>query len=93
MAKENSKMSLEDKVDLLLKYQKSARRWAMIGGIIKLVIFFVIFVLPVLWAISFFRDLLSSAAFQNVQSGLGQFGAAASAPGEAANLIKNLLGN
>ena len=41
MDKKLEKMTMEEKVDLLLKYHKSAHRWAMIGGIIKIIFFLV----------------------------------------------------
>ena len=71
-----AKLSLEEKVDLLLKYQKNARRWALIGIIIKLVLFFVLVVLPIIWTVNFMRDFVQSEAFLKAQAGLEQMGEA-----------------
>ena len=41
-------MSLEDKVDLILEYHQSARRWAIARLIIDLVVIFLVVVLPII---------------------------------------------
>ena len=56
MSKEE--LTLEEKVDLLLKYQKSARFWGRVRFIISLILFIVLVVLPIAWSIIFIRSLL-----------------------------------
>ena len=41
-------MSLEDKVDLILEYHQSARRWAIARLIIDLVVIFLVVVVPII---------------------------------------------
>jgi len=41
-------MSLEDKVDLILEYHQSARRWAIAKLIIELMLIFILVILPVI---------------------------------------------
>lgn len=64
---DNKKLSLEEKVDLILKYHKSARRWAIVGGIFKLTVFFIFIVLPIILAVQFFQGFKDSDAYQKFQ--------------------------
>lgn len=48
-------MTLEEKIDELLRYQKSTRRWNRIKMVINLILVFVLVVLPIWGIIQFFR--------------------------------------
>jgi predicted nucleic acid-binding Zn ribbon protein len=69
-----TEMSLEEKVDLLLKYHRQARRWYWIKMALILAFFIVFVVLPLLWLRSFILDVMQSADFQSMQNTLDQLG-------------------
>ena len=45
-----TKLSLEEKVDKILVYQKSMKRWQMVRTIMSLIVFFILVVLPIMGA-------------------------------------------
>ncbi|MBN1258387.1 hypothetical protein JXA05_01380 [Candidatus Peregrinibacteria bacterium] len=59
MAREE--LTTNEKIDLILKYQKSARRWAVFHGIISFIFFLVFIVLPVVGTFYLFDYIKSSA--------------------------------
>ena len=56
-----AKQTLEEKLDLILKYQKSARRWAIFRGLISFIFFLVFIVLPIIGTI-YLVDYIKSSA-------------------------------
>ena len=54
---DNNNLTLEEKVDLLLKYQQRAHRLQMIRLGIGLVLFIVLVVLPIIFTIMWFQSL------------------------------------
>jgi len=68
----NDQLTLEEKVDKLLVYQKKAQFWARVRAIISITLFVIFIVIPVIWSFYFFRKLFSGVdtsflqpAFQN----------------------------
>ncbi len=55
-------MSLEEKVDKILSYQRSARRWAIFHSVISFLFFFVFVILPIIGSFYLFNYIKSSAA-------------------------------
>lgn len=53
-------MTLEQKVDLLLDYQRKAERRARIHTIINWVLIFIFFILPMIWSYYFFKNFVQS---------------------------------
>lgn len=44
-------ITIDEKLDEILKYQKSAARWQMVRTIFGLILFIIFFVLPIIWTI------------------------------------------
>lgn len=65
-------MTSDEKLDLLLKYAKSARRWAMARSVVSMLFFIIFVVLPIIGSVYLFRYFqnIDWSALQNVQ---GQF--------------------
>lgn len=57
-----NKLSLEEKVDLLLKYKLSERRWKIVKMIIWALLFIIFIVIPIIWL----YQLYSSIDFSGV---------------------------
>jgi hypothetical protein len=68
-------LTLEQKVDLLLKYQRSARFWGRVNFIIKMILFIVFIVLPAVWSYYLLKSMDIPALWQNIQN-LKESGAA-----------------
>lgn len=71
-------MTLEEKVDAILKYQKSLHRMAIIRGVFGLLIFFILVILPI-WGVYYLMDYLRNTmgfSFTDI--------------GETLNRVKNL---
>lgn len=55
--------SINEKVEQILTYQKNAHRWAIAKTIINLLLFFVLVVLPIIWAYSLFKTIAGQVDF------------------------------
>jgi len=69
---DNQELTLEEKVDKLLEYQKKTQFWARVRAIISVTLFIIFIVIPVIWSFYFFRKLFAGVdttflqqAFQN----------------------------
>jgi hypothetical protein len=72
MSKEN--LTLEEKVDLLLKYHKSARFWGRVRFITGLILFIVLIVLPIVWSVMFLRSFLENVDVQQFMENIKTVG-------------------
>ena len=61
---DTSKLSLEEKVDLLLKYKLSERRWKIVKIVIYLLLFIIFIVVPIVML----YQLYSSIDFSGISS-------------------------
>lgn len=66
MAKKINDMTLEEKVDQILAYQKSARRWAVAGSIFKLFLFVIFVVIPIVLAVQFTQNFMENMKLDGV---------------------------
>lgn len=80
MTKDN--LTLEQKVDLLLKYQKSARFWGRVRSIISLILFIVFIVIPIAWSIMFLRSLLGGVDMQQFMENIKTVGSLSDSLGD-----------
>ena len=64
----NEKLSLEEKVDLILKYHRSDRFWARVKLTIYAILVFVFIVLPIIWTISFINSFTESDTYKRIES-------------------------
>jgi len=87
MHKKTEDMTLDEKVDLLLKWHKQARFWAFLRGIITLTLFIVFVVLPLIYSIKFIREFVASGALENAKTGFNQI---QNLNGGLSDFIKNL---
>ncbi|QQR83119.1 hypothetical protein IPJ72_04895 [Candidatus Peregrinibacteria bacterium] len=78
MAKELSEMTTDEKLDLLIKYQRSARHWAAFRGIMSFLVFFIFIVLPLIasfYLVDYIRQNVDLDAmkvqYQEALSGFG----------------------
>jgi hypothetical protein len=46
---------INEKLDQILTYQKNAHRWAVAKGVLNFLLFFVLVILPIIWAYSIIR--------------------------------------
>ena len=63
-------MTLEEKVDKILKYQTRIYRWQLIKSIIGLVLFIVLVVIPIVWFIYWIKSMDFtgiSGAYENIK--------------------------
>ena len=56
---EEKKLTLEEKVDLLLAYQKKAHFWAKVRAVLSIILFFIFIILPIIWSFYFVRNLVA----------------------------------
>jgi cytochrome c biogenesis protein CcdA len=72
MAKDN--LTLEEKVDKILKYQTKMYRWQVAKSIINFILFFVLVVLPIIWLFYWIKSVDFSSyieMLENVKSASG----------------------
>lgn len=58
---EEKKLTLEEKVDLLLAYQKKSQKFALVRMIFSILLFFIVVILPVIgviWIGDYIKDSL-----------------------------------
>ncbi len=55
--------TINEKLDKILTYQKNAHRWAIARGIINFLLFFILVILPIIWAYSLIRTLAGQVDF------------------------------
>ena len=68
-----SKLSLEEKVDLLLKYKLSERRWQIVKIVIYLLLFIIFIVAPIVMLYQLYSSIDFSGitgAYENASGGL-----------------------
>jgi hypothetical protein len=68
---DNSPATLEainEKLDQILTYQKNAHRWAVVKGVINFLLFFVLVILPIIWAYSLIRTFAGQVDFTKLAS-------------------------
>jgi hypothetical protein len=70
----NDQLSLEEKVDLLLKYQRSARFWGRVRFVINLILFIVLIVLPIVWSIMLIRSFLAGVDMNQLMENIKSLG-------------------
>lgn len=66
---DTSKLSLEEKVDLLLKYKLSERRWRIVKTVISLLLFIIFIVIPIIGLYKLYTTIDFSAvtsAYENI---------------------------
>jgi len=83
---EDQTLTLEEKVDKLLEYQKKTQFWARVKAIISITLFMIFIVIPVIWSFYFFRNIFSGVDTSSIKDAFEN--AVAPANIEA---IKNLL--
>ncbi len=69
-----SKLSLEEKVDLLLKYKLSERRWRLFKMIVWTLLFVIFIVVPIIWLYQLYSSIDFSGitgAYENVKGATG----------------------
>jgi len=52
-------MTLEEKVDELLKHQRKAELWSRIRAIVSLALFIIFIVIPIVWSYLFIRKIFA----------------------------------
>ena len=70
-----NKLSLEEKVDLLLKYKLSERRWKIVKMIIWALLFIIFIVIPIIWLYQLYSSIDFSGmtgAYENASGGLNK---------------------
>lgn len=70
----NDQLNLEEKIDLLLEYQKSARFWGRVRFVINLILFIVLIVLPVVWSIMLIRSFLAGVDMNQLMENIKSLG-------------------
>lgn len=83
---EEKVLTLEEKVDKLLAYQKKAQFWAKVKAIISITLFMIFIVIPIVWSFYFFRKIFAGVDISFIQDA---FQSAVAPPNIEA--IKNLL--
>ncbi|MFH1012287.1 MAG: hypothetical protein V1760_00925 [Candidatus Peregrinibacteria bacterium] len=68
-------LSTEEKLDLILKYTKGARRWAVLRGVISLLVFIIFVVLPLIGGIYLYQYVknIDLDKLQNIQAQFEEF--------------------
>ena len=64
-----NKLSLEEKVNLLLKYKLSERRWRIVKAILSVLLFIIFIVLPIIGLYKLYSSIDFSAvasAYENI---------------------------
>lgn len=54
---DTTKLSLEEKVDLLLKYKLNERRWRLIKMIVWILLFIIFIVVPIIWLYQLYSSI------------------------------------
>jgi hypothetical protein len=83
-------LSLEEKVDLLLKYQRRQQHMAIAGALFKLVLLFVFVILPIIWAVQFVNTFKDSPEFAKFQQTIQELQSSAGKLDDAAAALKKL---
>ena len=94
--KEEVKLTLEEKVDLLLKYQKQARFWAAIRGIMSFLVFMIFIVLPIVATVYIWDDIMAYMQgaidqYQHAMDGLQTVNGATDGAEKTINEMMNML--
>jgi hypothetical protein len=63
---DTSKLSTDEKLDLILKYQKSQRFWAIVKALFSLSMFIIFIVIPIVWAVMFVREHLAGVDLSQI---------------------------
>ena len=71
--KEDRLASLEEKIDQVLKYQKSAHGWIILRGIIGLIFFLIFIVLPILGGFYLFQYFKTNVDFEKISNQYTEF--------------------
>jgi len=66
-------LSIEEKVDKILKYTKAARRWSIVRGIISIIFLLVFIVGPVIGGVYLFRWINTQIDFEEVGNQYTEF--------------------
>ena len=64
--------SISEKLDQLLDYQRKAHHWAIFRGIVSFLLFFVLVILPIIWAYSLFKTFAGQVDFGQLATQYGQ---------------------
>ncbi len=71
---DTTKLSLEDKVDKILKYQTRIYRWQVTKFVIGLILFIVLVVIPIVWFIYWIKSMDFSGiagTYENIKGASG----------------------
>jgi len=55
--------TINEKLDRILDYQKNAHRWAIVKGVFNFLLFFVLVILPIIWAYSLIQTFAGKVDF------------------------------
>ena len=64
--------ALSEKLDQLLLYQRRAHQWAIFRGIVSFLLFFVLVILPIIWAYSLIKTFAGQIDLGKLASQYGQ---------------------
>jgi len=78
--------NLEEKIDEILKYQKSAYRWAVFRAVISLLFFLLFVLLPIIATVMF----IQSFDFAEITNGLQNAQNASGQMDQIGELLKNI---
>lgn len=73
MTEEKRPLTLDEKLDLILKYQKSAKNWAIVRAVVSISVFVVFVVLPIVGGVYLFKYVQSNVDFEKIQAQYGDF--------------------
>ena len=88
MAKE--KLSTDEKLDLILKYTKSARRWRMVSAFISFIFLLVFIILPLIGIFIGYQYLKENVDVAEIQQKIEEVKSRAGEIGELSDMLKQL---
>lgn len=86
----NKKLSTDEKLDLILKYQKKQFHWTVFRAISFWVLFVVLVVVPVVWSVQFIRNFTAAGGIQGIQGTFQELQESAKQFGQFESLLKQL---
>lgn len=68
-------MTADEKLDLMLKYMKSARHWAIVRGVVSVIFFLIFIVFPAVGGVYLYRyfKTVDLSALKNIQAQFEDF--------------------
>jgi hypothetical protein len=89
-----TKLSSDEKLDLILKYQKSQRFWSIVRAIVSLSVFIVFIVIPIVWTVMFVKEHLAGVDFTQISQAMENLkGIDINQVNKSLESVGNLLGN